>query len=66
MNASVIGPDAANRKRFWLWLVAALLAIAFLLLILRWTSPTTTSGLAALLFPISPRRTAGNKMEKQR
>ena len=64
MNASVIGPDAANRKRFWLWLVAALLAIAFLLLILGWTAPPTTSGLAALLLPISLRRSAGNKMEK--
>ena len=38
MSDSTIHPDAAERKRFWIWLVAALLALLLLFWVVKWTN----------------------------
>ena len=38
MTECAIRSDATERRRFWLWLVAALVALAFLLGVIKWTA----------------------------
>lgn len=38
MGDNILSPDESERRRFWLWLLAALLALALLLGILRWAA----------------------------
>jgi len=48
MSDSTIHPDSAERKRFWIWLVAALLALIFLFGVVKWRAeqedPTRSQG----------------------
>ncbi len=37
MSASTIDPDAAERKRLWIWLVAAVLALVLFFAVLNWS-----------------------------
>ncbi len=42
MSENVIRSDEADRRRFWAWLVAALVALAFLFGVMRWAARQVT------------------------
>lgn len=59
MSANNVSNEAEARRRFWLWLLAALLAIAFLLAVLRWTAPSPGTPLPSTLVA-----SAGGQIER--
>ena len=53
MGDRTLAGEETGRKRLWFWLLAALLALLFLLAVLKWTAPPTAQSTVHASPPIA-------------